>query len=160
MYKHIEKEEKKLTDEELDKLIKALEYQSWSQNLFELSQASYMLKYQKSEIERLTEENEYLDMVAKQALADYQNTQVQVDELNKYKEFVDACKLGADIEIVMNRIKPYAILREKTHKQAVKDTAKEILHLIKSSEYVDSLKTISIWAVEKIFKERYGVEVE
>ena len=40
------------------------------------------------------------------------------------------------------------------------DTAKEILHLIKSSEYVDSLKTISIWAVEKIFKERYGVEVE
>ena len=53
MYKHIEKEEKKLTDEELDKLIKALEYQSWSQNLFELSQASYMLKYQKAEIERL-----------------------------------------------------------------------------------------------------------
>ena len=44
--------------------------------------------------------------------------------------------------------------------QAVKDTAKEILRLIKSSEYVDSLKTISIWAVEKIFKERYGVEVE
>lgn len=106
-------EEKKLTDEELDKLIKALEYQSWSQNLFELSQASYMLKYQKTKIERL-----------------------KIDLKNE--------KNWGKIQT----------------KQAIKDTAKEILHLIKSSEYVDSLKTISIWAVEKIFKERYGVEVE
>lgn len=43
---------------------------------------------QKAEIERLTEENEYLDMVAKQALTDYQNTQVQVDELKKERENV------------------------------------------------------------------------
>lgn len=48
-------EEKKLTDEELNELIKSLEYQSWSQNFIELSQAAYMLKYQKAEIERLTE---------------------------------------------------------------------------------------------------------
>ena len=160
MYRHIEKDEKKLTDEELDKLIKALEYQSWAQNSPELSQAAYMLKYQKAEIERLTEYNANLNGMCLEFIDKNAELQKQVDELNKYKEFVDACKLGADIEIVMNRIKPYAILREKIHKQAVKDTAKEILHLIKSSEYVDSLKTISIWAVEKIFKERYGVEVE
>ena len=49
-------EEKKLTDEELNELIKKLEYQSWTKNFFELSKAAHMLKYQKAEIERLTEE--------------------------------------------------------------------------------------------------------
>lgn len=55
-------EEKKLTDEELNKLIKILEYQSWAQNSPELSQAAYMLKQQKAEIERLTEENKKLSI--------------------------------------------------------------------------------------------------
>ena len=36
--------------------------------------------------DRLTEENEHLDMVAKQALADYQNAQVQVDECKEILE--------------------------------------------------------------------------
>ena len=45
-------------------------------------------------------------------------------------------------------------------KQAVKDTAKEIFALLKSSEYVDSENTLSVWAIEKIIKERYGVEAE
>lgn len=40
----------------------------------------------KAEIDRLTEENEHLDMVAKQALADYQNAQVQVDECKEILE--------------------------------------------------------------------------
>jgi hypothetical protein len=49
-------EEKKLTDEELNELIKKLEYQSWAQNFFELSQAAHMLKRQKAEIETLKSE--------------------------------------------------------------------------------------------------------
>lgn len=50
---------------------------------------------QKAEIERLTEENEYLDMCGKQFLADYQKCEVeraelenQVDELKKERENV------------------------------------------------------------------------
>ena len=67
-----------------------------------------------TEIERLKEENEYLDMVAKQALTGYQNTQVQVDELTE--------KLGK----VLSGIKADELLVAKGIEQAVKDTAKEI----------------------------------
>lgn len=65
-------EPKKLTDEELNKLIVRIEYESWHQNSPELSKAAYMLKYQKAEIERLTEERQTL-----------------VDKYNKSDEAVD-----------------------------------------------------------------------
>ena len=54
-----------------------------------------IIEKQKAEIERLTEENEYLDMCGKQFLADYQKCEVeraelenQVDELKKERENV------------------------------------------------------------------------
>lgn len=114
------------------------------------------------EIERLTEREKFLENAWKTSLEHMETVerglkaseartaefQKQVDELTD--------KLGK----VLSGIKADELLVAKGIEQAVKDTAKEILHLIKSSEYVDSLKTISIWAVEKIFKERYGVEVE
>ncbi len=107
---------------------------------------------QKAEIERLTEENEHLDMVAKQALADYQNAQVQVDELKgKICELVaDKCKL---------------VVKEK---QAVKDTAKEIIDELNSikpnvrSTYGVQEQVgvdIAINRVKTYFKQK-GVEVE
>lgn len=67
------------------------------------------------QVNKLKEENEYLDIVAKQALTDYQNTQVQVDELTD--------KLGK----VLLGIKADEVLIAKGIEQAVKDTAKEIL---------------------------------
>ena len=116
--------EKELTDEEL---VKALEF--CINNLCSLKCPIHndtscvqtlkirtlgIIHRQKAELERLTEENEYLDMVAKQALADSQNTQVQVDELTD--------KLGK----VLSVIKADELLVSKGIEQAVKDTAKEI----------------------------------
>ena len=73
-----------------------------------------------AENERLTEENGYLDMVAKQALTDYQNTQVQVDELKQENSV-----LSITVE-----------LQEEVEKQLVKDTAKEMI------EEIDNVKEI------------------
>ena len=75
-----------------------------------MEQAVAVFNKQKAEIERLTEENEHLDMVAKQALADYQNAQVQVDEL-KANQVIECHGMLKGCDMV---------------KQAVKDTAKEI----------------------------------
>lgn len=103
---------------------------------------------QKAEIERLTEENEHLDMVAKQALADYQNAQVQVDELLRDKGFLIADLTNA--------------------RQAVKDTAKEIIDELNSikpnvrSTYGVQEQVgvdIAINRVKTYFKQK-GVEVE
>ena len=65
------------------------------------------------EIERLTEENEYLDMVAKQVLADYQNAQVQVDELLNRRIEPKIFHCHADTVETCPKVQ-----------QAVKDTAK------------------------------------
>lgn len=98
-------EEKKLTDEVVvakntitdEEIVKELINESnrgeWCELSFidcvevrVLKNALDLINRQKAEIERLTEENEYLDMVARQALADYQNAQVQVDELKEELE--------------------------------------------------------------------------
>ena len=105
----------------------------------ELAEHEEFTKKAKAEIERLTEENEYLDMVAKQALTDYQNTQVQVDELTD--------KLGK----VLSGIKADELLIAKGVEQAVKDTGKEILDEV-------SKHFGGVWLVE-LYK-RYGLEVE
>ena len=119
---------------------------------------------QKAEIERLTEENEYLDMVAKQALTDYQNTQVQVDELTE--------KLGK----VLSGIKADELLVAKGMEQTVKDTAKEILPEMlarakrlkeqfdsttygTNREHLIATIEIEIEGIKNLAK-RYGVEVE
>lgn len=117
----------------------------------------------KKEIERLTEENGYLKQCADNFLADYQKAQQQVDELKKYKEFVDACKFGADIEIIMNRVKPYATLREKAYQQAVKDTAdkifRQVLKLYQGLSKGERETMTFEWKLLDLAVE-YGVEVE
>ena len=167
-------EEKKLTDEELNELIKSLEYQSWSQNLFELSQAAYMLKYQKAEIERLTEErktankhdlmywfNAYKECTddcekyvieASDNKAECIRLQKQVDELKN-----KCCEISSERydEGKYNKFENKACCNMSENcpmvKQAVKDTAKEIYN---------ELCGHGTTYVKKWIKERYGVEVE
>ncbi len=98
------------------------------------------------EIERLTEENDHLDMVAKQALADYQNAQVQVDELKvrneKYLESIESVQAGR------------CRFRCELTQQAVKDTAKEILQEL--YEYPHEYHEKKILEIAR----RKGVKVE
>lgn len=75
-------EEKKIPDDELLRLLEIFAKDDEPNGVRLLAAGALdLINRQKKEIERLTEENEYLDMVAKQALTDYQNTQVQVHEL-------------------------------------------------------------------------------
>ena len=149
--------------------LKSPKFASWKLKFFnlkeefdkELSEHEEFTKKAKAEIERLTEENEYLDMVAKQALADYQNTQVQVDELTD--------KLGK----VLSGIKADELLTAKGIEQAVKDTEKEILQEVENllhecaieyanaghKDYFGVCENISWKVIRKIAKEK-GVEVE
>ena len=102
--------------------------------------------YQKSEeIKWLTEENRKLNNEWDNTSKYCNKLQKQVDELK------ELAKIKLEHERNWSKIQT---------KQAVKDTAKEIFALLKSSEYVDSENTLSVWAIEKIIKERYGVEVE
>jgi chromosome segregation ATPase len=107
---------------------------------------------QKAEIERLTEENEYLDMVAKQALADYQNAQVQVDELIAEKE-----DLYFQNQNLQTYIDNHEAIWKRNAEQAVKDTAKEVLEHVVDSFLMRKAERYFFkeWLVEK-----YGVEVE
>ena len=140
-----------------------------------LEQRNEEIAEQKAEIERLTEELEAKKKECREIADDYQEMdtfyynetvktaelQKQVNELKKYKDFVDACKLGGDIEIVMNRIKPYAVLREKAYVQAVKDTTKEILQEV--GDLVDDCGNgfqFKDYKWHRDLCKRYGVEVE
>lgn len=108
---------------------------------------------QKAEIERLTEENAYLDGCAKQFLADYQKCEVELSEQE------DKC-LDCPYQLKFNEIE----------KQAVKDTAKEICILIDNiknifpnsiSGYEKALGwSMCIDKLKEICKERYGVSYE
>lgn len=109
----------------------------------ELAEHEEFTKKAKEEIERLTEENDHLDMVAKQALADYQNAQVQVDEL-KANQVIECHGMLKGCDMV---------------KQAVKDTAKEIWDIVMSDE-CSVENTFDDTKFTQIIKERYGVEVE
>ena len=136
-------EEKKLTDEELNKLIVGLEHQSWAQNFFELSQAAYMLKYQKAEIERLAWTSNLQRDGTRLYERRCEELQKQVDEL-KEKQVIECHGMIKGCDMV---------------KQAVKDTAKEI--------FTDLLKEFSIRKscgnadiVVREMAMRKGVEVE
>lgn len=98
--------------------------------------------------EKLKEENEYLDMVAKQALADCEKLQKQVDELKRENAKV----------ISFND----ALYREK--EQAVKDTAKEILDeldlFFKGTTFRKGYEFKKIDEKLKEIAKRKGVEVE
>ena len=94
---------------------------------------------QKAEIERLTEENEYLDMCGKQFFAYSQSLQVQVDELTKPLYDEDLFNLG------------YA--------KAVKDTAKEIYQEMYAYSKRHNWYCLSPDDIE-MFADKRGVEVE
>lgn len=124
----------------------------------------------RNEIERLTEENGYLDMVAKQALADYQKCEIantELQELNAkyYNEAKDLRRENAELQKQVDELKANQVI--ECHgmlkgcdmvKQAVKDTAKEILqriiNIIKKSDGFLAEEVIRIMAKQK------GVEVE
>ena len=171
----------RLQDE--NKELKSPKFASWKLKFFnlkdelkkELAEHEEFTKKAKAEIERLTERETFLENAWKTSLESTQTVEIAL-KANRAREKelqkqVDELKESANGYLLTTLYKKQAddhkraISKQRTYwekkvEQAVKDTAKEILHLIKSSEYVDSLKTISIWAVEKIFKERYGVEVE
>lgn len=143
--------EKKLTDEELNKLITMIEYQSWAQNFFELSQAAYMLKYQKAEIERLNKVETELQNLnakyyneAKDLRRENAELQKQVDEL-KANQVIECHGMLKGCDMV---------------KQAVKYTAKEILMGLIEKAYVNECIDLTVNEVKAWFREDYGVEVE
>lgn len=109
----------------------------------------------KKQVEKLKEENEYLDIVAKQVLADYQTVQVQVDELEK--------ELGKAYEIERANIQAeIADAGTSCHwckNVTVKDTAKEIWN----RAYKTACNTrgeITEKSIKDQAKRYYGVEVE
>ena len=96
------------------------------------------------QVEKLKEENEYLDIVARQSLADYQTVQVQVDELTAFKNEAISMSL-------------YGKGRKDGEEVAVKDTAKEIWEHI-----VDCflMRSENKYFFKEWLQDRYGVEVE
>ena len=140
-----------------------------------MEQAVAVFNKQKKEIERLTEENEHLDMVAKQALADYQNAQVQVDELKNYAErlFEENQDHYDKLQNANLYIEKHEPIWKRNTEQAVKDTAKEIYEnategfvftfTAESGSYRNGYdKAIDDYddKLKDFIKERYGVEVE
>lgn len=89
-----------------------------------------LINRQKAEIERLTEENEYLDMNAKQFLADYQKSEVEVVEL------------------------------KETISKTIKDTAKEIWFKAKLLERQEDGYDFPLYTFGQWLNEKFGVEVE
>ena len=128
--------------------------------------AELVIEDQKAEIERLTEEIEQsksmYDDIRKCndiLLKERADLQKQVDELKERKEFWEGMhdRVCAEVENLQDEIEGYDqkvfILRERLE-QAVKDTAKEILRIVKEKDY-DYL-----WSLEKLIKDHYGVEVD
>ena len=96
MYRHIEKDEKKLTDEEIVKALGCcmssgvcMDCPRNTINCSVVDCRNGLYANAISAIHRLQAENAEL--------------QKQVDELKKYKEFVDACKLGVDVSIAWQK---------------------------------------------------------
>lgn len=126
-----------------------------------------------AENERLTEENSIiksnppmivgrsLGKTIRAKLLDYDRTKEQNAEMQRQLEALTD-KLGK----VLLGIKADEVLIAKGVEKAVKDTAKEIfteLKVKKQYEYVayaDDEYCVSQYEIEKLFKERYGVEVE
>lgn len=126
---------KKWSKEDLIEQIRILEH-NWAcaeESLANSVKNSDKIFYeQKTEIERLTEENGYIKANADQFLADYQKVQKQVDELTEEQENMQAIIFGLEEEkrelkkenakvILFND----TLYREK--QQAVKETARGIL---------------------------------
>ena len=158
-------EEKKLTAEEIREAVKKMGLNTFREEdkrvilrgedyvalVYRIDDQNKIIDNQKAEIERLTEAMSDFRQEVITLNIEKLELQKQVDELKK-----ESARLDKNVKWFQEKIENGELVSEK----AVKDTAKEILILLKSSEYVDSEKTISIWAINKIFKEHYGVEVE
>lgn len=152
-------EEKKLTDEELKQAFFILRHGS-SEGLSEYIKAVLAIENeynrQKTEIERLTEENRQLVKIGNGFALERNNLREELDELKKsgngvlltslYKKQADDHKRGLSVQ---------RAYWEKQVQQAVKDTAKEIcLKIINGQPQLIKEKWVE-W-----FKKEYGVEVE
>ena len=113
---------------------------SWKNKFFK---AQEEVEWYKRAVEGLTSVTEVLDK---------ENTELQkqVDELKAEKETLYIEMSGG--QIVKMQLGPWAEMSEIIKKQAVKDTAREILLLSKD--------TPTYWDFVQAVKERYGVEVE
>lgn len=142
------KEEIERLTEQLDYFQKSSDYHEGNQKELEAKNAELQKQVDEltKENKRLTKENGYLDGCAKQFLADYQKCEVELSEQE------DKC---LDC--------PYMLTFREIEKQAVKNTAKEILCELLDLEVKDEDYQIFFLDVcEKLekFAQKYGVEVE
>ena len=110
---------------------------------------------QKAEIERLTEENEYLDMCGKQFLADYQKCEIENAELQKQvDELTEECsnkqyeieRLEAEKKFLQEQANILAGVAKRyseDKEQDVKDTVAKII--------------VELNRTKNIFRENYGI---
>jgi chromosome segregation ATPase len=168
MYRHIEKEEKKLTDEEI---VKALEdcnrgYTDMNRNSCDtcpyrdiepcgkaqMTGCIDLIHRLQAEIERLTEYNANLNGMNLEFIDKNAELQKQVDELKS--------RLWASENAVKEMSNAFGRERARVDK-AVKDTAKEItskvvdLIMIYDDDFKLFLNNFELWV-----KEHYGVDVE
>lgn len=155
-------EEKKLTDEELKKAFFILRHGS-SEGLSEYIKAVLAIENeynrQKTEIERLTEENRQLVKIGNVFALERNNLREELDELKKsgngvlltslYKKQADDHKRGLSVQ---------RAYWEKKVQKAVKDTAKKCYGIFKF--YRKNYYDIPMDLVARDIEERTGVEVE
>ena len=115
------------------------------------------------EIERLTEENERLNKLLEEKRIDELNTAKQIvaqncilnEENAELQKQVDEWKERAKIDLKNER--NWSKIQIK---QAVKDTAKEILQGLVEKAYLNECIDLTVNEVKAWFREDYGVEVE
>lgn len=126
-------------------------------------------KKQQEEIERLTEENHKLsnewDSTSKYARRLSNENDKLTDELRLYKDAHESIKRNAaELQKQVEELKVYLASEKVCSKQAVKNTAKGILTLIKNGVEINSMidgdAKIAIMNELRWAGQRYGVEVE
>ena len=133
-------------DEKIEQLINDLEEFASDSDINETgiyTEILDLIHRQKAEIERLTEENEWLSKECNKRTTECAKLQKKVDELENRFENKACCNMSENCSMVQ---------------QAVKYTAKEILQMLKDGVRYGWTKCLDI-AYEEI-KERYGVEME
>lgn len=167
-------DEKELTDEEI---VKALENQANGYGAGIVGDLSTLtldlIKRQKAEIERLTEENKELATNKKCETTIFNELCLTLGVVKAVEELEKQKKENAELQKQVDELtafKTEAISmslygkgrkdgEEVGYRQAVKDTAKEILGLILAKEF-EKGDYLTDDELHELFKERYGVEVE
>lgn len=176
-------EEKKLTDEEIVKVMKCcaesclrcdecpLREDSWCSNKV-LPMGIDLINRQKAEIERLTiAEKQYFSEIERlnKSCGIYQiKLEEQIKETYDYvHKAYKLEKRNAELQKQVDELKANQVI--ECHgmlkgcdmvKQAVKDTAKEILQGLVEKAYLNGCIDLTVNEVKAWFREDYGVEVE